>query len=257
MRDGVYQMKPWLSIIIVHYQARQALVNCLKSLSKVSDQTPFEVIVINNDQGQLDLPSAKVINSPTNLGYGQGNNLGAKKAQGKYLWFLNPDTLVKSGTIDALVGFMEKNPKVGLVAPTIVHANGRRYKIQGSTDLTPLTAFFSHSALVKIWPNNPLRRRHLLQNTNPNIDREVGAVPGSVLMIRRQLFNKIGRFDKNFFLYFEEHDLCLRVRKAGKQVFLLAKPKVVHIGGQSSLGASTKKHFDQSRRYYFRKHFGW
>lgn len=255
-----------LSIIIVHFQSQKPLLNCLKSIVKISDKTAFEVIIVNNDAQQLTLPSnikqklaITLVNSPKNLGYGGGNNLGVKKAKGKYLWFLNPDTIVNDGVIDQLVKFLENNPQVGIVAPTITHENGSSYQIQGSTDLTPLATIFSHSFLAKLWPNNPIRRQHLLFDTDQALTREVGAAPGSVLMISRKLFNEVGQFDENFFLYYEEHDLCKRIRNIGKQVYILAKPKVIHIGGQSSRKSTASladHYFKQSRFYYHQKHFG-
>ena len=271
-------MKSLVSIITVHYQTPQSLTNCLTLLQKLKDKTPFEIIVVNNDQVSLKKlqtiykkwknspKKITLVQAPANLGYGEGNNLGAKKALGNFLFFLNPDTEVKNGCIDLLVNFLQKHKQVGIVAPTLLKKNGQPFEMQGSEKLTPLSAIMSHSLIHTIWPHNPIARSHLLKDANRNQDQKLAAVPGSAFLIRNSLFKKISGFDKNFFLYFEEYDLGRRVTEAGFEIYLLAKPKVLHYWQVSTnqvkkvkvknKSLTIKQIYQQSRFYYFKKHFG-
>ncbi len=233
-------MKPKLSIIIVKYKSGKYLPDCLKSIGK---NPPWEVIVADNDK--------------ENIGFGAGCNKGAKKAKGEFLFFLNPDTIVQPGAIDHLAGFLKKHPDAGIAAPLLLDENKNPYPLQGSGKLTPLTAIFALSFLNKYFPNNPISYRYFLKNRDKTTVCEVETVPGAAFMIRREVFEKIGGFDENFFLYFEETDLCKRVREAGWKIFFEPKAKIIHFWGKSTpKSGKIKKIFGQSRFYYFKKHYG-
>lgn len=267
-------MKPTISIIIVHYKAFASLAKCLCSLAQIRNKEKIEIIIVNNNERNRggtnshlsyhNLPLI-IIQSKKNLGFGGGNNLGAKEAQGKYLFFLNPDTIVKNNAPHDLADFLEKNPRTAIVSPTLLKANGQRYKIQGARKLTPLSAIFSYSFIHALWPTNSVATHHLLKNTNFKKNRSVDAVPGSTLMIRTKVFEEVSGFDESFFLYFEEHDLCKRVKETGSEIYLLAKPKVIHSGEASTKtlkkspknNFSSKDFFNQSRFYFLKKHYGW
>lgn len=228
-------MKPLVSIIIVKYQSESYLEQCLKSIGSQGQQ---EIIIIDNDQ--------------KNIGFSAGCNQGAKKAKGKYLFFLNPDTVVQPGAIKTLAEFLDQHDKAGIAAPLLLDKNKKPYQKQGTGELTPLAALFSFSWLVKFWPKNPWANRYWLADWNKKTAKEVAVAPGSALMIRKDVFEKIKGFDENFFLYFEESDLCRRARQAGWQVFFQPKAKVIHFWGKS-----TGRVFQQSRFYYFKKYYGW
>lgn len=232
-------MKPLVSIIIVKYKSEAYLKRCLQSINGQSWQ---EVIIVDNDQ--------------KNIGFGAGCNQGARKAKGKYLFFLNPDTIVQPGAIKILAEFLDRQQKVGIVAPLILDKNKKPYQEQGTAELTPGAALFSFSWLVKFWPQNPWTNRYWLAGWDKKTAKEVAVVPGSALMMRKEVFKKIGGFDEKFFLYFEESDLCRRARQAGWQVFFQPKAKVVHFWSKSTAkGKKTRQIFQQSRFYYFKKHY--
>ena len=271
-------VKPLVSIISVHYKTPQTLEDCLVTLQKLKDETPLEIIIVNNDQisfKKLKTICEKwsnkarkitLIQSPKNLGFGAGNNLGAKKARGKFLFFLNPDTEVKNGCVDKLANFLQTNQGVGMAAPTLLEKKDQPFLIQGSQELNPISAIMSHSLIHALWPNNPVARRHFLRDIDRSKDQKVKAVPGSAFFIRLSLFKKVGGFDKNFFLYFEEYDLGQKVTKAGFDIYILAKPKVLHYWQVSTNQVkkvkvknkflTIKQIHQQSRFYYFKKHFG-
>jgi len=233
-------MKPLVSIIIVKYRSKKYLSSCLASIKKNPN---WEVIVIDNDK--------------KNIGYGAACNKGAKKAKGEFLFFLNPDTLILPSAIKELAGFLKTHPKAGIVAPLLLNRKKRAYSLQGSAELTPKSALFSLSFLHKLWPNNPITQKYWLMDWNKKEVKEVAAVPGSALMIRRKIFEKINGFDENFFLFFEEIDLCKRVREAGWKIFFQPKAKVIHFWqGSTPQNKKIKKIFQKSRFYFFKKHYG-
>jgi len=234
-------MKLFVSIIIVKYKSKKYLERCLKS---INNKGQCEIIIVDNDQ--------------KNIGFSAGCNQGAKRAKGKYLFFLNPDTIVQLGAIKSMVDFLDRHEKVGIIAPLILDKNKKPYQKQGTAELTPLAALFSFSWLIKFWPKNPWANHYWLVGWDKKIAKEVAVVPGSALMIRKDVFEKLGGFDENFFLYFEESDLCRRARQAGWQVFFHPKAKVIHFWSKSTpKGKKPKQIFQQSRFYYFKKHYGW
>ena len=241
-----------LSIIVVNYKSQDYLKGCLASVfAKIGGQLPFEVIVVNNDV-EADLasvqsanPSIKIIQNKKNQGFGEGNNLGAKTARGEFLFFLNPDTEIISTNILELLEEFIKNPEIGII---------------GSQLLTTehIAQEWGAGKAPSLWGilKNKLKKENKFQEEKT--DKQLfDWVSGTALFIRRELFEKINGFDENFFMYFEDVDLCLRVRKLGKKVLRFADFPVLHYGGKSYDEKRTqKKQYYQSQDYYFKKHFG-
>ena len=254
-----------ISIIIVHYNVERELMFCISSILESKLRQSYEIIVVDNDEEprieyklKEKFKEVRYVKSPKNLGFGGGNNLGASHAQGEFLFFLNPDTLVKKNAIDRLVAFLETHEKVGIVAPIFLDSEQRIYPSQGSEELTPLSAVFALSFINKIIPSNPISERYFLLNWDKKGPRKVGNVPGTAFLIRKNLFERIGKFDENFFLYFEEFDLCKRIRKLGYDLFVLPSSRIVHFWGRSTNKSSLniKEIFSKSKFYYFKKHYG-
>lgn len=253
-----------LSIILVHYRAKKVLYDCINSILKSKPKTSYEIIVVDNDEVKTvgtelhrKFPKVKYVKAPENLGYGKGNNLGVENATGEYVFILNPDTIVEKGTIDTLVNYIAHNKKVGVVAPTLYDKNAKDYPLQGTGELTPLAGMFALSFLNKLFPNNPISKKYWLNNVDRTKPFAVDVVPGTALLLKRSLYQKVKGFDKNFFLYFEESDMCRRIRKLGYKLHILPHAKILHFWAVSTPASPRlKKVFDQSRFYYFRKNFG-
>jgi len=232
--------KPKVSIIIVKYKSEEYLSKCLSSIGNSGD---YEIIIVDNDK--------------ENVGYGAGCNRGAGKAKGKYLFFLNPDTEVFPGAIETLVKFIANNQDVGIVAPILLNEKKVPYPIQITRKLTPLSALVSFSFLNKLFPQNPISKNYWFADWDKRKIQEANMIPGTALMISKELFNKIGGFDENFFLFFEETDLCRRVKQTGGKIFINPNAKIIHYWGKSTLKSpKTKQIFCRSRYYYFRKYWG-
>jgi hypothetical protein len=199
-------MEPRASIIIVSYNKRDDITRCLESVKKTAHPS-FEVIVVDNasTDGSANVvagfPDVITISSDVNLGFGGGCNLGASRSQSEYLVFLNPDTVVDSGWLDALIGTLDRSPRIGLVTAKILMLNDpNRINTCGNTvHLTGLT----------------LCRGLGASSASFDREEEVDAVSGAAFAIRRDVFQALGGFDEAMFLYMEDTDLSLRARLAG------------------------------------------
>ncbi len=251
-----------ISIIIVNYHVKKELFECVKSIISTNPKTPYEIIVVDNDEEKTILndlhkkfPKIKYIPNK-NKGFGQGNNVGAKQAKGEYLFFLNPDTKFLNNCLDILIAYLKKNKVAAISAPLLFDNKNKPYPLQGILNLTPLRAIFALSFINKVFPNNKIYQDYYLFDWNKKSIKEVDAVPGTAFIIKKEVFEKADGFDENFFLYFEEFDLCKRVKELGWKIFILPTAKVFHVWGSSTKKHDTKKIFLESRYYYFKKHFG-
>lgn len=252
-----------LSIIIVYFGDFNVLANLLESIKKNKIKHSHEVIVVNNKSYEKIGPilrkkykDAIYVESLGNIGYGGGNNLGVKHAKGKYLFIVNPDTRIVSGFVDNLINFLDDQKEAAIVAPNLVDTDGKLFNKQGTRMLTPLRAIFSLTILSKILPNNTIFREYYMLDVSKKNFREVDVVPGSAFMIRNKDFKKIGGFDEKFFLYFEEMDLCKRLRDRAEKIFMSPDLILEHDWSPNEGDNKLKKIFRESRFYYFNKHFG-
>lgn len=255
-------MKPKVSIIIVNYRVKEKLFSCIKSIYSSRVKIPFEIIVVDNDEKNTigkelssRFPEVIYVKNSVNSGFGAGNNLGAKYARGEHILFLNPDTLVFYDTIDKLYDRLKNYPKIGVVAPLLIDKEGRPFKRQGSRRLDIFNAILSLSFIEKVFPG--FSKKFYLENWDKKTDREVDVVPGTCLMISSDLFKKINGFDESFFLYFEENDICNRVKQLGYSIYILSDSKIYHeVGASTKKITNTEKIFNKSRFLYFKKFYG-
>jgi GT2 family glycosyltransferase len=229
-----------LSVVIVKYKCDKYLKPCLNSIKNKD----WEIIVVDNDK--------------ENLGYGGGCNKGATFAKGKYLLFLNPDTEVLPGALERMVAFMEENPEVGVLGPRLYTNRNKDKQLSFSRFPGLWTGVFSFSPIRSIWPNNPGWHKYSYLNlVDTKTPLEVEAVSGAALMVRRNIFEQVGGFDRNFFLFFEENDLCRRIQKLGHKIMFLPQAEIIHWGSKSMADFSRRDEvFRQSRAYFFKKHLG-
>lgn len=247
--------KKELSIIIVNYKSDIYLEKCLLSL--LSEKLPkvnFEIIIVNNDR-KSDLnwilkkfPQALILNSPQNNGFGSGNNLGAKKACGEFLFFLNPDTELWKADFEKIFSLFQEDCSLGIVGVGVVSFSEKfqRWifgKEMGLRDL--------------IKKNLKISSSKKNQKDNNNKIQETDWVSGVAFFVRKKLFFEVGGFDENFFMYFEDMDLCRRIRFSGKKVLYYPKFLIKHKGGKSYVCKNDQKRdYYKSQEYYFSKHKG-
>lgn len=252
-----------ISVIIVHYRVKEILFTCIKSILEQTKNINFEIIVVDNDEKKhikkdLIRKFPHVIYVPNdNKGFGQGSNVGAGYARGEYLFFLNPDTTLVNNAVVSLVSFLKNNKKAAIVAPILQDQNGDVFELQGLSTLTPLRGVFALSFINKFFPNNSISKKYWLSGWDKSKIKELDCVPGTAFMIKKRLYEKIGGFDNNFFLYFEEFDLCKRVKDLGYKLYIIPQGRVVHLWGKSTAHRNDLNEiFRESRFYYFKKHYG-
>ncbi len=253
-----------LSIIIVNYNVKAFLQNCLLSIFKAVEKISSEIIVIDNasDDGSVEIikknfPQVKLIESKTNLGFSKANNIGLKIARGKYICLINPDTIVEEDTFLEMIRFMESHPDVGLAGCKILNPDGTFQLACRRSFPTPWVAFTKVFGLSKLFPGSKIFARYNLTYLDENQSYEVDAVSGSFMFLRKDVYEKIGGLDETFFMYGEDLDYCYRVKQAGYKVFYFHSTKIIHFKGESTKRSNIDelKHFYDAMRLFVRKHF--
>jgi N-acetylglucosaminyl-diphospho-decaprenol L-rhamnosyltransferase len=263
---------PELSILIVTYNSANVISQVLLSLAMDCADIAHEVIIVDNASrdGTADLvrqqfPSVKVIRSAQNLGFGQGNNLAAAQASGQVLLLLNPDAIPERGAIAQALADMRRNPQINIAGGRLLGLDGRD---QPSARMFPslLNELLVISGLASRLPKSRFFGRFDRTWANPAESARVDWVPGAFMFIRAEVFRALGGFDPQFFLYYEEVDLCRRAAQCGETVWYLPV-RARHVGGMSARTVSESgvaSHGSQltlwrlrSALLYWRKHHGW
>jgi hypothetical protein len=240
-----------VSVILVNFNDRDRLRSCLGSLRK---QEPVpEIIVVDNastdGSGELvapEFPEARWIALRENAGFGRANNAGVRAATGEGLLFLNTDTVVPPGAIRVLGERLSSDSGISAVGPALVRSSGRSQVSFGRS-----VGLFGQS--LQKFLLNPFHERTLPHSGRV---RSVGWLSAACLLCRRSAFEAVGGFDEEFFLYFEDIDLCVRLRKAGGRLLFDPAAKVVHEGGSTTAPRSAASRFEyrRSQLLFYRKH---
>lgn len=234
-------MDDLVSVVIVNWNVKKLLADCLKSLRVEAEANPMEVIVLDNGSGdgspemiRTEFPEVQLIISDTNLGFAKGNNVAIKKTTGKYVFLLNPDTVVHEGCLAHLVSSLEDKPDVAMVGPKIFLPDGS-IQFTCARNFPSLLAFiFQLSLLKRVFPKNRLYGRYRLEYWDHLDSREVPCLSGAAIMVRRKFFDEDGLLDEQIPMYFEDMDLCYRPQLSGYQVYYCAEAEITHFTAQSS-----------------------
>ncbi|HEY0759756.1 MAG TPA: glycosyltransferase family 2 protein [Acidisarcina sp.] len=264
---------PAISILIVSFNTRDILRECLQSVQAATGKLDIETIVVDNCSRdgsaamlRADFPAVLLIESEKNLGFGGANNLAWERARGQYIVLLNSDAFLREDTLRLSLQKMAADPGVGLAGGRLV---GRDGALQPSARMFPgyLRQLLTMSGLAARYPSSRFFGQPDRTWADPMKTAEVDWVPGAYSIIRADLLQRIGFFDPRFFLYYEEVDLCLRIKQAGFKVMYWPEIEVVHIGGESSRqvkslemsqsGAQLVLWRMRSTLLYYRKHRGW
>ena len=253
-----------VSILIVHYRTYGELAACLDSVQPfVADR--IEVIVVDHASdpaaaAQLlqRYPSIRLIPSDANPGFAAGVNTAARAATGRFLLLLNPDSIVDGDVPQVLAASLEEHPDVAVAGGLVREHDGT---VQASARRFPnvTTGFAGRTSwLSRVWPSNPWTRRNLVARADQREPVEVDWVSGACMMVRRDAFDAVGGMDEQFFLYWEDADLCFRLKRAGWRTVYYPAVGITHLTGRSS--ALVKKQsliaFHRSAFRYFLKHGG-
>ncbi len=209
-----------VSVIILNWNTRKLLQECLQTLTHPQIGVDVEVIVVDNassddsrDMVRRDFPQVTLIANPMNIGFGAGNNVGIPASTGRYVLFLNSDTQVTEGALKAMVDYADANPDVGILGPKLLNADGSlQYSCRQYPNLA--TGFLHNTPLGRLLPKNRFAADYLMKNWDHATPRNVDWVSGAALMIRRTLLDQIGGFDEDYYMYCEDVDLCWRANHA-------------------------------------------
>ena len=253
-----------LSVIIVNWNTRDLLRACLASLRTALAQSPLsaEVLVVDNASSDgsaamvaAEFREARLFANRENLNYAGGNNQGIAAATGEYVLLLNPDTEVPVGAPDALIEFLRSHPRAGAVAPALVYPDGRiQPSVRGFP--TPQALFGELSGLGRIWPRSAwgaYRVAELPADRPSSVDQPMA----SAFLVRKAALDQIGAFDEQFPLFFNDVDLCFRLKQAGWEILYDPRVRVVHVGGASTRQVrpeAIRRSHEGLRRYY-EKHY--
>ena len=253
-----------ISVVIVNWNVKDLLRQCLQSVIASEIQADVEIIVVDSASGdgsaamvRQEFPQIKLIASDENLGYAKGNNIGAAQASGDYLFLLNPDTRLQANTLAALLAYLQAHPGVGVVAPQLLWPDG---SVQSSRRRFPTvgTLFWESTLLQQWFPRNKVACAYLCDDSSPTQTTPVDWAVGAALFIRREVWRQVGGLDESFFMYFEETDWQYRVTQKGWKIHYLPAAKVTHYEGQSSgqVFAARTIRFQRSKIRYAQKWFG-
>ncbi|MFA6193271.1 MAG: glycosyltransferase family 2 protein [Parcubacteria group bacterium] len=244
-----------LSIQIVNFRSRHYLERCLFSICEnLSPKIEAEVLIINNDEDALDKIGRELVNKINfqvldlreNIGFGGAHNAGFEQSHSEYILFLNPDTKILPGALQALLDVFAKDEKIGIAGPLLVDSAGKVQPDCFGARHTPFSTI-----------KRKMFKRSSQQARAGEEIFETDWISGGAMLVRRDVFEKTGRFDENYFMYFEDVDLCLRAKKQGAKIVVAPGALVFHESGKSFVNErEKKKHYYASQDYYFRKHFG-
>ncbi len=242
-----------ISIIIVNYKVPYCLQELLRSLRQTELYDRSEVIIVDNASGDnsreiitSEFLEVKWIQLKSNIGFGKACNVGVHHASGRFLLFLNPDTVISSNALSQAVRFMENNPETGLMGPKILNPDGTLQLSCRRSFPTPLVAFYYFSGLSRLFPKSKRFGRYNLTYMDENETAQVDAISGSFMFMKLELFREIGGFDERFFMYGEDIDLCFRIRQKGYQIWYHPQIQIIHLKGKSSA-----KRQIRSRIYFY------
>jgi GT2 family glycosyltransferase len=247
-----------LSIIIVNWNTRKLLLECLNSIYASSLNIEFEIWVVDNysaDDSPAEIrenfPEIYLIENEKNIGFARANNLAYQKCRGKYILLLNPDTVVENDAIEQLVRFLDQTPDAGMVGARLLNPD-KTLQISAFPVPTLSKEFWRlfHLDYFVPYANYPMEKWDM------DSAREVDTLLGACILIRREALDLFGLFDEEFFIYSEEVDLCTRLKKVGWKLYWLPSAVVVHYRAQSTQQVAEEMFLKlyAGKILYFRKH---
>jgi len=267
---------PTLSIIIVSYNTKELLKQCLESIVNNIDNKDkslsYEIIVVDNNSQDdsvkmLKNLKLKIIVNNDNVGFAKANNQGIKVAKGEYLLFLNPDTMVPQNTIPFMLNYMKKHPQVGVATCRVELVNGELDDACHRGFPTPWNTFCHFSGLEKLFPYTKIFAGYSLGYLDLNKTHEIDSGVGAFMLVPKKIGKEINWWDEDYFWYGEDIDFCYRVKEKGYKIMFIPEVKIIHYKGASSgIGKTESKASivtrrkamfasTQAMRVFYQKHY--
>ncbi len=245
-----------LSIVIASWNTGHLLRDCLMSLTTATDCLVAEIIVVDNassdgspDMVRREFSGVRLIANDANAGFARANNQGIAASAGRHVLLLNSDTRVPPDSLRQIVSFMDQHPEAGACSPRLVTPDGQPQAFAFGGD--PTLLYLLRRGVASLLLRKPLH------DWSTSETRQVDWVSGACLMARREAIEQIGMLDEDIFMYFEDNDWCLRIRKGGWKIYYCPEVSITHIGGQSvRQSPAARQVYYQSLMYFYGKHFG-
>ncbi|WP_348824568.1 glycosyltransferase family 2 protein [Flavobacterium aestuarii] len=252
-----------LSVIILNYNVRYFLELCVLSVESALKNIDSEIIVVdNNSQDEScemikkHFPNVKLIHNNQNLGFPKGNNIGVAQAKGEYICILNPDTVVAEDTFEKLLAFAKSKNDLGIVGVKLIDGTGNFLPESKRGIPTPWVAFTKITGLYKLFPKSSLFNKYYAQHISENQTGKVEILVGAFMFLKKELYEAIGGFDENCFMYSDDIDLSYMVLQKGKNNYYFHETAVIHYKGEStSKDAVYMKRFQEAMEFFYKKHF--
>lgn len=253
-----------LSVIIINYNVKYFLEQCLCSVQKAIEGVDAEVIIIDNNSTdgsveylQSQFQNFQWLSNKENVGFGRACNQGFKLSTGNYILFLNPDTIISEDCLKKCISFLESKPDAGALGIKMLDGKGKFLKESKRAFPSPATSLFKLLGFSKLFPHSKVFSRYHLGHLDENKNHEVEVLAGAFIMIKRKVFEQIGGFDEIFFMYGEDVDLSYRIQKAGYKNFYFAESSIIHFKGESSRKGSLNyiKMFYAAMSIFVKKHY--
>lgn len=253
-----------LSVIILNYNVRYFLEQCVLSVQKALEGIDGEIIVVDNfsadsscEMMKQRFPNVKLIENKANIGFPKGNNIGVAEAKGKYICILNPDTVVAEDTFQKVLAFVESKSDLGIVGCKLIDGTGNFLPECKRGTPTPWVAFTKIFGLYKFFPKSGLFNKYYAQHLSENQTGKVDILVGAFMVMKRDLYLEVEGFDENCFMYSDDIDLSYTVLKSGKSNYYFHETSVIHYKGESTVRDGTyMKRFREAMHFFYKKHFG-
>ena len=253
-----------LSVVIVSYNVKYHLEQCIRSVIKASEGLDADIWVVDNASSdnsvgylQANFPDVNFISNTENVGFSKANNQAIRQSKGDYVLLLNPDTIVAEDTLKGCVEFLDAHPQVGATGVRMLNADGTFAPESRRGLPTPFTSFCKMTGLSSLFPKSRIFGRYYMKYLDENKANPVEVLSGAFNMLRRKALNQIGLLDEDFFMYGEDIDLSYRMLIGGWQNYYLPY-NILHYKGESTEKSSFRyvHVFYNAMLIFFNKHFG-
>ncbi|WP_395065308.1 glycosyltransferase family 2 protein [Flavobacterium sp.] len=251
-----------LSVIILNYNVRYFLEQCVLSVQKALENIDGEIIVIDNNSSDDScammkelFPNVKLIENKENLGFPKGNNIGVAQAKGEFICILNPDTVVSEDTFTSILNskLATRNSQLGIIGCKLIDGTGNFLPESKRGVPTPWVAFTKIFGLYKV---SNLFGKYYAQHLTENQSGKVDILVGAFMVMKRDLYNEIGGFDENCFMYSDDIDLSYMALQKGKSNYYFHETTVIHYKGESTVrDEKYMKRFQEAMEFFYKKHF--
>ncbi|MDR0612338.1 MAG: glycosyltransferase family 2 protein [Dysgonamonadaceae bacterium] len=251
-----------LSIVIVNYNVKYYLEQCLDSVLKSVQNLETEIFVVDNhsSDGSLEylipkFSSVHFIGNEENAGFSTANNQAIEQAKGEYILLLNPDTVLGEDTLSKVCRFMDENKQIGAVGVKMLDGFGRFLPESKRGFPSPWNSFTKISGLARLFPHSKIFGGYHLRYLDENETHEVEVLAGAFMMLRKETIEKSGSLDNRFFMYGEDIDLSYRINQAGYSNFYFPEPIIHYKGESTKKDIRYVKHFHEAMLIFFNKHY--